>query len=113
MSDQRSLLELATDEMKDRLTNEARRRAMPDYTLARVIGILEKTTSPVADDETEEPDFLDIVTASGLPIEKKREMLAEELTRLYERRQKILDAVEALNASEEQEAAEVLVHEVR
>lgn len=113
MNESKSLLELVDDEMRERLENPARRSTIPDYTLAQMHKALEKTETPTSEVETEERDTVEVILSLGLPEEKKRELLAEELTKVYERRQQILDAIEVLNAGEEQEAAEGALREVR
>lgn len=84
--------------MAVRLTDPARRKAIPDYNLAKIVTALEKTTrDEVAETAPEERDIVQVIMESGVPAEKKRELISAELTKIYERRQTLLDAVKVLD----------------
>ena len=99
--------------MRERLEDEKQRKSIPHYTLAQIVKTLDKKDDGPADIEPEERDTVEVILSLGLPDEKKRELLAVELTKVYERRQRILEAIEVLDASEEQETAEGSLREVR
>ena len=99
----------------EQLNDEVDEERLPAYVKVKLLGYLDKlddgSREPEEGEEAE--DLLDIILDTPLPIEKKREMLAQELDVWIERRDKILGLLKELDAREEQEAAEVPLHEVR
>ena len=96
MSESKSLLELAEDEMRERLEDEKQRKSIPHYTLAQIVKTLDKAEDHTPEVEDEERDVIEVITSLGLPVEKKIELLTEELKRVQDRGFRLLDAIGAL-----------------
>ena len=102
------------DKLLEQLVDDVDSEQLPAYVKAKLLGYLEKIDGGETEtDEVVEQDFLDIVAESGLPLEKKLEMLEDEHERLHERIVEIERVMVSLHASQEPEATEIPVHEVR
>lgn len=74
------------DKLLVQLVDDVDSENLPSYVKVKLLGYLEKIDGgEVEEDAVVEQDFLDIVSESGLPQEKKLAMLTEEQQRLRQR----------------------------
>ena len=95
MSESKSLLELAESEMRDRLEDDKLRKSIPHYTLAQIVKTLDRAEDHTPEVVDEERDVVEVIMSLGLPEEKKRQLLEQELVRVDALRDRIFDALSA------------------
>lgn len=97
---EKSLLELVEDELRERLEDDGKRRSIPHYTLAQMHKVLEKSEGPEIP-EGESLSMLEVILEAQLPVERKREMLVDELKRVQDYALQVTAALEDADAGKE------------
>lgn len=94
------VIELAVQEMGQRMSDPIRRGDVPDHVLIKFLAEANKSADrrlaerERAQLEQAQQDEIEVIVQSALPPEKKRALLEAALTRLDKRRQQIVDLIE-------------------
>ena len=80
---EKSTLELAEQELRRRLENHALAQDIPGGQLATLFVNLQKAEKPPEEEDTgPQQSVLDLIRGSDLSVERKREIIADEVRRL-------------------------------
>ena len=93
------VIELAVQEMGERMSDKDRRAQVPDHVLIKFVAEANKTAERRAAEkerlleEQQSRDEVEVILDSPLPVDKKRTLLEALLGRVEKRRNQILDLI--------------------